>query len=149
MGLSLSRVLCALLAVALVAPGPAAPAPTVDDALDAIAAFAPRAMREQGTPGLSIAITDRNATLRIITLGYANRDAQTPVTAQTRFAIGSITKSMTALALLQLHDGRVEVEPPFVVQLEQRQRSHRFCNRADGKPRLRDNRRLRVAIRIA
>ena len=70
-------------------------------------------MREQGTPGLSIAITDRNATLRIITLGFANRDAQTPVTAQTRFAIGSITKSMTALALLQLHDaGRLDLDAP-------------------------------------
>jgi len=85
-------------------PVGAADAPTADAALDAIAAYAPAAMRQQGTPGLSVAITDRSRTLRIITLGYANREAQAPVTAQTRFAIGSITKSMTALALLQLHD---------------------------------------------
>ncbi|MGA8575502.1 MAG: serine hydrolase domain-containing protein, partial [Candidatus Cybelea sp.] len=96
-------------------PGPAAAAdaPTLDAALDAIAAYAPQAMREQGTPGLSIAITDRTQTLRIITLGYANREASAPVTPQTRFAIGSITKSMTALALLQLHDaGRLDYSAP-------------------------------------
>ncbi len=85
----------------------------MEAALDAIAAFAPEAMRRQGTPGLSVAVTDRTRTLRVITLGYANRDASQPVTPQTRFAIGSITKSMTALALLQLHDaGRVDLNAP-------------------------------------
>ncbi|HZV76875.1 MAG TPA: serine hydrolase domain-containing protein [Candidatus Babeliales bacterium] len=98
---------CALIVLSLGAPAPpaqAAQGPAIDAALDAIAAYAPQAMREQGTPGLSVAITDRTRTLRVITLGYANRELQAPVTAQTRFAIGSITKSMTALALLQLHD---------------------------------------------
>jgi len=91
-------------------PAPAAGGPSLGDALDAIAAYAPRAMREQGTPGLSIAITDRTHTLRVVTLGYANRESQVPVTPATRFAIGSITKSMTALALLQLHDaGRLDL----------------------------------------
>src|SRR5689334_12435379 len=88
-------------------------APSYDAALEAIAAYAPRAMREQGTPGLSVTITDSKRTLRVVTLGYANVDAQTPVTAQTRFAIGSITKSMTALALLQLADaGRLDLNAP-------------------------------------
>ena len=60
-------------------------------------------MREQGTPGLSVAITgrdERSASSRSATQIWM-RD---PVTAGTLFAIGSITKSMTALALLQLHD---------------------------------------------
>jgi D-alanyl-D-alanine carboxypeptidase len=112
-----SRRLCTLAAVALVvvpsARGASQGTPTLSQALDAIAAFAPRAMREQGTPGLSVAITDRSGTLRIITLGYANRDSQTPVTPRTVFAIGSITKSMTALALLELHDaGRLDLDAP-------------------------------------
>jgi len=76
----------------------------MDDAIAAIEAYAPAAMAHQGTPGLSVAITDRNKTVHIITLGYANVDAKAPVTPATRFAIGSITKSMTALALMQLHD---------------------------------------------
>jgi D-alanyl-D-alanine carboxypeptidase len=106
---------CALLALVWTAPAPVRSdtGPTVDAALDAIAAYAPEAMREQGTPGLSIAITDRNRTLRVITLGYANREMQAPVTPATRFAIGSITKSMTALALLQLRDaGRLDLNAP-------------------------------------
>jgi D-alanyl-D-alanine carboxypeptidase len=78
--------------------------PTMDDAIAAIEAYAPAAMAYQGTPGLSVAITDRGKTIKIITLGYANVDAKAPVTADTRFAIGSITKSMTELALMQLHD---------------------------------------------
>ncbi len=84
--------------------------PTLPAALAAIAAYAPAAMRNQGTPGLAVAITDRTRTLRIIALGDANVDARTPVTTRTRFPIGSITKSMTALALLEQHDaGQIDL----------------------------------------
>jgi CubicO group peptidase (beta-lactamase class C family) len=92
------------LPAAAMAATPAAAPPTMDDAIAAIEAYAPAAMAYQGTPGLSVAITDRGKTVKIITLGYANVDAKAPVTPDTRFAIGSITKSMTALALMQLHD---------------------------------------------
>ncbi len=106
---------CVLAAVtaALRTPSPALAAPSVGAALGSIAAYAPGAMRYQGTPGLAVAITDRRHTLRVIALGYANVDARAPVTAGTRFAIGSITKSMTALALLQLADaGRLDLNAP-------------------------------------
>ncbi len=78
--------------------------PTMDDALAAIRAYAPQALREQGAPGMSVAITDRTHTLAIITTGVADLASKSPVTAETRFPIGSISKSMTSLALLQLHD---------------------------------------------
>ncbi len=110
-----SRLLQALVAVAgitAVAAGPPpSTAPTMEDALAAIERYAPVAMANQQTPGLSVAITDRSKTLRIITLGYANVDAKSPVTPQTRFAIGSITKSMTALTAMQLRDdGRISLD---------------------------------------
>src|ERR1700729_2033115 len=111
----LPRTLASLGVAALLplAPAPAGAASDLPGALDAIAAYAPAAMREQGTPGLSVAITDRTRTLRVITIGYANRETRSPVTPQTRFAIGSITKSMTALALLELKDaGRVDLNAP-------------------------------------
>lgn len=101
----LSCLTATLSAIVLVAPSQSPrSAPSVADALAAIRAYAPRAMADQGAPGLSVAITNRSHTLAILTLGYANVDAKTPVTPQTRFAIGSITKSMTSLALLELHD---------------------------------------------
>jgi CubicO group peptidase (beta-lactamase class C family) len=103
----------ALLQVPVAPAAAQATAPTMDDAIAAIAAYAPKAMAYQGTPGLSVAITARDKTLRTITLGYANVDAKTPVTPQTRFAVGSITKSMTSLALMQLHDaGRLALDAP-------------------------------------
>jgi CubicO group peptidase (beta-lactamase class C family) len=105
--LSSKFALAALAAASCIAPAAGAPAtPSIDDALARIAAYAPQALAEQDAPGMSVAITDRTHTLRIITAGYANLDAKTPVTAQTRFPIGSITKGMTATALLELRDAR-------------------------------------------
>jgi CubicO group peptidase (beta-lactamase class C family) len=93
-------------------------APTLAQALDAISAFAPQALARQGAPGVSIAITDATHTLRIITLGYADAEAKTPVTAETRFGIGSITKSFTAGTLLQLRDaGRFDPNLPVTAYL--------------------------------
>ncbi len=110
------RTLVALTALLLASPNSALaapPAPTMQDALAAIRAYAPRALAEQGAPGMSVAITDRTQTIAVLTLGYANVDAKTPVTETTRFPVGSITKSMTALALLQDVDrGRVALDAP-------------------------------------
>jgi CubicO group peptidase (beta-lactamase class C family) len=88
--------------------------PTFDDAIAAVAAYGPRALKEQGAPGMSVAITDRTHTLKILTFGYSDLDAKIPVTDQTRFWIYSITKSMTSLALLQQHDaGRLDLQAPI------------------------------------
>ena len=76
----------------------------MDDAIAAIKAYAPKALEQQGAPGMSVAITDKNRTIAIITQGMADVATKTPVSADTRFPIGSISKSMTTLALLQLHD---------------------------------------------
>jgi len=110
-------------------PVPAAPsAPTLSDALAAIAAYAPRALKEQGAPGVSIAITDRTHVISLLPLGFANVDAQTRVTPQTRFPIGSITKSMTALALMEKADaGELDTAAPVMRYLPD------FAVRAGGK----------------
>jgi CubicO group peptidase (beta-lactamase class C family) len=105
----------ALLALALAGatPSPASAPPTLDQTLDAIAAFAPIATARQGAPGMSVAIVDKTGVLRIVSVGYANLETKTPVTPQTRFGIGSITKSFTAGALLQLRDaGRFDDSLP-------------------------------------
>lgn len=73
-------------------------------AVERIEHDAPIAMKAQHTPGMAIALTDRRGTLAILTFGDADVATHAPVTPQTRFGIGSITKSMTAIALLQARD---------------------------------------------
>lgn len=105
-------------ALVVASVGASAPKPTVQQALDAIAAQAPGDMAAQGAPGMSIAITDRKHVLRIITIGYANVAQKRPVTPTTRFGIGSITKSMTSISLLELRDaGKFDPNLPVTTYL--------------------------------
>jgi CubicO group peptidase (beta-lactamase class C family) len=108
-----AALLSMLLALGALPSDASAAPPTRADALAAIAAYAPLAREQQGTPGLAVVVTDAKAVLQTLTLGYANVDAKQPVTPRTRFPIGSITKSMTALSLMQLVDaGKLDVQAP-------------------------------------
>ncbi len=94
------------------APKPPKP-PTLTQTLDAISAYAPKALAEQDAPGVSIAITDATHTLRVITVGYADAETKTPVTSLTRFGIGSLSKSFLGTLLLQLRDeGKFDPQLP-------------------------------------
>jgi CubicO group peptidase (beta-lactamase class C family) len=108
-------------AAAVLLPLPAlaqSAAPSLDEALSRIAQYAPQALQEQGAPGMVLAITNADRTLRVLPLGYADLTAKTPVTQQTRFGIGSLTKSMTATALLELRDaGRFNPKRPVTAYL--------------------------------
>lgn len=103
----LSRIsLASLIVGSLAAPVSAArtAAPTIDDAVAAIRAYAPQALKDQGAPGMSVAITNRTHTIAVITVGFADIASGTPVNSHTGFPIASISKGMTAIALLELHD---------------------------------------------
>ena len=68
--------------------------------------------------GLSISLTDRRRTLFTAGVGYADLAARSPVLAGTTFQIGSIGKSFTALALLQLAQaGRLDLNAPVSTHL--------------------------------
>jgi len=65
-------------------------------------------------PGLAIALTDREKLLHTSAHGLADVSAKTPVTTDTLFEIGSIGKSFTSLALLQLRDeGKIDLHEPI------------------------------------
>jgi len=75
-------------------------------------------MRSARIPGLALALTDRERTLRVATFGFANLDAHLPVGPGTMFAFGSIGKAFTSIALLKEADaGRVDLDAPVATYL--------------------------------
>ncbi|HWV24193.1 MAG TPA: serine hydrolase domain-containing protein [Thermomicrobiales bacterium] len=73
-----------------------------------------RVMAASGVPGISLAVTDREVLLTTRTYGYANVDAQEPAREATAFEAGSIGKSFTAIAFLQLEaEGKVDLQAPI------------------------------------
>jgi D-alanyl-D-alanine carboxypeptidase len=65
-------------------------------------------------PGLIIGVTDRHTLRKVIVHGYADLKTRTPLKADSRLAIGSISKAFTSVALLQLADEqRFDVHAPI------------------------------------
>jgi len=70
-------------------------------------------MQAAQIPGLALALTDREHLLRVSTYGFADLAAERPVTPETVFAIASIGKSFTSIALLQEYEaGRLDLHAP-------------------------------------
>ena len=64
-------------------------------------------------PGVVIGLTDREGALGFVCRGFADVASGTPVEPDTRFQIGSISKSFAAAIMLQEHDaGRVDLHAP-------------------------------------
>lgn len=75
--------------------------------------FITQRMQTLGIPGMAVALTDRERLLRVSTYGQAEIAARQPVTPDTLFEIGSISKSFTCMALLQLQEeGRIDLHAP-------------------------------------
>ncbi|HEX7181667.1 MAG TPA: serine hydrolase domain-containing protein [Thermoanaerobaculia bacterium] len=82
-------------------------------ALAAIDAFAERHRREQGLPGLTLGLADREGVLAARTYGHADIKTGAPLLSQHLFEIGSITKSFIGIALLQLREeGKLDLNRP-------------------------------------
>jgi D-alanyl-D-alanine carboxypeptidase len=64
-------------------------------------------------PGMAWALTDKAETLWVGARGYSDLIAKIPLTADMLFAIGSIGKSFTSIALLQEHEaGNLDLDQP-------------------------------------
>lgn len=57
---------------------------------------------EHGIPGLSISVFDDEGILHATGLGAREIESRSPATAETRYSIASVTKTFTAVAILQL-----------------------------------------------
>ncbi len=59
-------------------------------------------MRDDQVPGAAVVLVSRDGIVRVLTRGVADLTQRTPVTAHTLFEAGSLSKTATAMALLQM-----------------------------------------------
>jgi len=115
-GTSLIRLVVLALCAALLTQPPSTLVATAQgrDAPDfaAIDAYVQTEMQAARLPGLALGIVQGDQIVHLKGFGIADPSGR-PVTPQTPFIIGSTTKSMTALAMMQLVEaGKVELDAP-------------------------------------
>ena len=71
-------------------------------ALAAIRAYGDAHLRYNHLPGMTLGLVTPDGQRTVLNFGYANSDARTPITPDTLFQIGSISKVMLAAVLHQL-----------------------------------------------
>jgi CubicO group peptidase (beta-lactamase class C family) len=75
--------------------------------------FIEQKMKVSNIPGMAVAVTDREKLLRVSTYGFSDVGAQIPNTPEMLIEIGSIGKSFTTIALLQLREeGQLDLNEP-------------------------------------
>ena len=83
---------------------------------DRIDRFITTQMKTHHIPGLALAITHNNQVLHV--KGYSTANKERPVTAQTQFLIASMSKSFTAMAVMQLVEaGKINLDSPVQTYL--------------------------------
>lgn len=103
--------------------------------------------QERQLPGVSVLVRERGEEVYFHGFGHADREQGLPVTADTIFGIGSITKSFTALAVMSLvEDGRLDLTAPVTTYLPELERVfgersgattlHHFLTHTSGLPPL-------------
>jgi D-alanyl-D-alanine carboxypeptidase len=71
------------------------------EAFERIGSFLEHRMPLLHAPGAALAVTDRDETLGVVVRGFADAAAGAPVRPETRFQIGSISKSFAGIVALQ------------------------------------------------
>src|SRR5688572_26044057 len=108
-----SRVLVLALALVLTA-GIAAPA-SADPTDDYIA----KALKAFDVPGLALVVIKDGKIVKAAGYGFADRERKVPVTPETVFKIGSVSKQLIATVIMLLaQDGRLTVDDPVSRYLE-------------------------------
>ncbi len=85
---------------------------------DRVDDFVRQEMARRGIPGVALAVMRADEKARVSTYGVANVELQVPVSTNTVFEIGSLTKQFTAAGILLLaQDGKLAVDDPVVKHL--------------------------------
>jgi CubicO group peptidase (beta-lactamase class C family) len=78
-----------------------------------------RILEEELVPGLSVALVDTEGAIWLEGFGEANSRTGNPVSADTVFRAGSLSKPVTALGIMQLvAEGLIDLDAPLKKQLE-------------------------------
>jgi CubicO group peptidase (beta-lactamase class C family) len=80
---------------------------------DPIDDYVARQMQQQQIPGVSLAVVQGGRTVKLQGYGFADLELKVPVTPDTVFEIGSITKQFVAAAIMTLvEQGRINLNEP-------------------------------------
>ncbi|MCH9650621.1 MAG: beta-lactamase family protein [Deltaproteobacteria bacterium] len=92
--------------------------PAVADAIVVLDLWIEEQMTHQALPGLALGVVYEDQLVWAKGYGYADLESRSPVTPETLFRIGSITKLFTSTAILQLRDqGKLHLDDPLVRHL--------------------------------
>ena len=101
--------------MASAAPSAQAPQDPWPKSLDEFKTAVQKVLDDTGVPGAGIALVRLGGVEWAGGVGVADREARTPVTADTHFRAGSISKTFIAAALVQLYeDGEIDLNAPVV-----------------------------------
>lgn len=97
-------------------------------------AFINKVLEENNLPGMSIALVNGNDVVWTEGFGYADRENKVPARSDTVYMLGSISKTLTAVAVLQLLDqGAIaELSDPLADYLPGFQMKERYTNQRNG-----------------
>ncbi len=88
------------------------------ETIEEMTAFIEQKMEENQVTGLSIALVDGQEVVWAQGFGYADQKRDIPATAETIYEIGSISKTMTAMAIMQLAEqGLIDIDDPLTEYL--------------------------------
>jgi len=91
---------------------------STESAFQRLSKIIERQLPTLNAPGIAIGITHRERGLHVGFFGLANRDMGKPVSPETLFQIGSISKSFTSIILLQLQEqGLLDINDPVAKYL--------------------------------
>ncbi|MFB6187686.1 MAG: serine hydrolase domain-containing protein, partial [Halobacteriaceae archaeon] len=106
-----------------------------------IESFITEWLSDNRIPGASLAIVDNGDTVYANGFGARDLATNTPAAAQTRYGVASVTKSFTAMAVLQLVDaGHVGLDDPitdyvpYYEDLENPPTVHELLSHTSGMP---------------
>lgn len=94
-------------------PPAASATPAAKPSLDGLDDFVTETMKDWKVPGLALAVVQNGKVILIKGYGYRDLEKKLPVTPNTLFAIGSITKSFTVSTLgMEMDEGKVDWDKP-------------------------------------